>query len=258
MIGRQVQLEENPAAVFPRPMRVREKELIESVLPIDRPGYRAYRELIGRMVVLGEGRRGVGNLVLGLPGDSADTASPLPPVIAYGCVETTQDVYSITVRESVGDQVDVEILSSRGGEVPDHFEEKRRWSYSGWLPGRPLPSSGEALREIAVDGRSVLGIAPVERRIILHDSHTGMVHLIPVTNFHNELMLRKGERDPAVALNSGLLFQQLPSFTDDELRAAFIAYNAMKRRVEIQIPAQTASGKGHASLFSSLFRKKKS
>ena len=46
------------------------------------------------------------------------------PVIAYGMVETTRDAFTITVREEVAAQINVEIVSRRGEEIPDHFEEK--------------------------------------------------------------------------------------------------------------------------------------
>jgi hypothetical protein len=257
MIERRKELEQTPAVVFPRPLRVRERELIESVLPLDRPGYRAYRESIGKMIVLGEGRRGAGNIVIGMQGDVADVVSPLPPVVAYGCVETTQQTFTITVRENVGDQIDVEIVSSQGDEVPEHFEEKRRWSYSDWLPGKPLPSSGEVPREIAIDTRSVLAIAPREKRILVHDGLTGMNHLIPVTNFYNELMLQKGVRDPAVALKSDLLFVNLATFSNEELRLSFMTYNTRKRRITIVDPPATPPPDGSPSFLNFLFRKKK-
>ncbi len=221
-------------AQYPRPLRPKERDLLESVLPPDRPGYRRYRDLLETMQVLGEGRRGAGNLVLGHPGTVPDLDSPLAPVVAYGVVETTKDRYTITVRESMGDQVDVEIVSAHGEEIPDHFEEKRRWTYAAWKPGAVSPATGASVREVKIDERSVFVIAAEEKRLWLFDGMTGMNHPIPVTNYHNELMLHKRIRDPAIALQSGLLFDQLSSYTDDDLRAAFVLYNAGRRRVEIQ------------------------
>jgi hypothetical protein len=221
-----------------RVLRAKERDLLESVLPLDRPGYRELREMIGgTMVVLGEGRRGEGNLILGKEGETPDLGAPLTPVIAYGVVETTQDSYTISVREPQGGQLDVEIVSRHGREIPDHFEEKRRWSYSEWHPGAPSPATGAPVREISIDGRTTLALAAGERRLWIHVAATGMVVPIPVTNFYNEIMLVKGIRDPAIALNSSKLFEEPDRFTDDDLRAAFVAYNTTRQRVEITPPA---------------------
>ncbi len=229
---------------YPRTLRAKERDLLESVLPPDRPGYRTYRDLMETMLVIGEGRRGAGNLILGYPGGVVDLASPLPPVVAYGVVETTQDRYTITVREFAGDQLDVEIVSAHDEEVPDHFEEKRRWTYSAWRPGTASPATGTPVREVAIDDRSVLTIAVAETRLWLYDGATGMNHPIPVTNYHNELMLHKQIRDPAIALQAGLLFDRLASYSDEDLRAAFVSYNATRRRVDVHPASAPAPPRG--------------
>ena len=241
---------------YPRKLRNKEWDLLESVLPADRPGYKHYRDLISTMMVLGEGRRGAGNLVLGFEHDTADIGSPLAPVVAYGMVETTRDKFSITVREYVGEQIDIEIISTSGDEIPDHFEEKRRWTYSTWTPGTPSPSTGSPVREIAIDNAITLAIATAEKRIWVYDGRTGMNHLIPITNFYNELMLHKHIRDPKIALRSALFFQDLDTYNDRELRASFIAYNTMKRRVEVQAPETMKEKGGIRALFGKFLGKK--
>jgi hypothetical protein len=243
--------------VYPRALRPKEQDLLESVLPVDRPGYRQYRELLSRIVVLGEGWRGAGNLVLGISGDRPDVTSRLAPVVAYGIVETTRDAFSVTVREVVGDQIDVEIVSSRGEEVPDHFEEKRRWTYSTWAPGSPSPATGERAREVRVSETLVLGILSSEQRLLLHDSSTGMIHLIPITSFYNELMLHKNIRDPKTALNAKLLFQNPQSYSDENLRSSFISYNNLKRRVSIVETPPAPRSTGIVTYLKMLFGKEK-
>lgn len=219
------------SAEYPRPLRAKELDLLQSVLPVERSGYRHYRELIAAMVVLGEGRRGAGNYVLGYPGDEPDNQSPLAPVVAYGVVETTRDQYSITVREQSARQVDVEIVSRRGEEIPDHFEEKGRWTYSRWQPGMGCPRDGTPVREVTIDADVVLALAPTDRRIWVWERPTGVVRPVPITNLSHALMRVKGVRDPEVALRPSLLFERLGMFTDDELRRSFIAYNAVHPKV---------------------------
>jgi hypothetical protein len=221
---------------YPRALRRIELDLLESVLPPDRPGYRRYRDLIAAMVVLAEGSRGPGNYILGYPGDVPDLSMPLAPVFAFGVVESRETSYTVNVRELSGNQIDVEILSASATEVPDHLEERGRWTYSIWSPGSPSPATGGTVREVAVDENLTLAIAPQEKRIWLHEQSSGMNHLLPVTNFHNELMLSKGIRDPKVALDVGRFFSGLESYSDADLREALVRYNAPRHRVNVHVP----------------------
>jgi hypothetical protein len=241
---------------YPRKLRDKERDLLESVLPDGRPGDSHDRRLIGSMTVLGEGRRGEGNLILGFEGDEPDTTSPLAAVIAYGVVETTRDQYSIIVREYVGDQIDVEIVSNKGEEIPDHFEEKRRWTYSTWFPGKPSPATAAPVREIVVDDNLMLVIAKQERRLWVYDKATGINHLIPITNFHNELMLHRNIRDPKIALRSNLFFEDLTSYKDTELQAAFIAYNKLRPKVEVKQSEYVQKEGGLKGLLHKVFSRK--
>jgi len=242
---------------YPRPLRQKELDLLEFVLPADRSGYREYRDLLKRLVVLSQGRRGKGNLVLGFANDIADITSPLAPVVAYGMVETTRDMFSITVREYVGKQIDVEIVSTTGEEVSDHFEEKRRWTYSSWAPGDASPATGGAVREVTITGDLVLAIAWEDRRLWVHDGRTGMNLPIPITNFYNELMLHKNIRDPKIALVPGLFFDNLSTYADFELRAAFVAYNKLMRKVELVAQEAVVAERGMKAWFHQLLRRRR-
>ena len=248
----------DPVDSYPRQLRPKELDLLEAVLPADRPGYRQYREKIRSMVVLAEGSRGAGNYLLGRPGDVPDFSEPLSPVIAFGMVETTHTAYAVTIREQTGTQIDVEIVGGSAGEVPDHFEERKRWTYSSWLPGMPSPATGGMVREVTVDANLTLAIATPEKRIWLYDRRSGMNLLLPVTNYHNELMLHKGIRDPKVALDIGHFFAHQASYSDDDLREAFIKYNAPRRRVTVHVspPARSAEG-GLSQIVKRLFGKEK-
>lgn len=237
--------------LYPRPIQDKERDMLESVLPIERPGYRAYRELLAQMVVLGEGRRGRGNLVLGFAGDTPDIISPLGAVVAYGMVEATRDTFSITVREYLGKQIDVEIVSAGGEEIPQHFEEKRRWTYSDWQPGMVSPASGAIVREVSVDENIVLVCAKEDKRIWVYDSQSGIVHLIPITNFYNELMLLKNIRDPNIALRSTKFFDDLDTYSDDELRKTFMNYNKLRPKVSVAMPVEVQ----HISVWKLFFQR---
>ncbi len=244
------------AETYPRPLRAKEREMLEFVLPAESPGYNDYRRRIATMVVLAEGRRGKGNFVLGKPGDRADITSPLPSVVAYGAVETTLETFTITVREVVCDQIDAEIVSNRGEEIPDHIPETRRWTYSTWRPGMLSPATQSPVREVKINKSLVLAIVAQEKRLWLFDGELLMNHLIPITNYYNELMFHKHIRDPQVALKSGLLFDQIHRYSDGDLRAAFVAYNSLKRRVKVKAEETVVEEKGLGILIKKYFTKK--
>jgi hypothetical protein len=241
---------------YPRPLRSKELDLLETVLPVERPGYRALRVRLESMTVLGEGRRGEGDLILGIPGDLPDLDSPLAPVIAYGMVETTRDEFTISVREEAGNQFNVEIVSAGGRGIPDHYEEKRRWTYSRWSPGEVSPATGATVREVFIGAGVTLAFAQAEKRIWIHEGSGGIVRLIPITNYYNELMIRRGIRDPRIALVPPLLWKDLKSFSDEDLLRAFVAYNALRRHVPLHLDSPPVRRTGIPLFMRQLFKRR--
>lgn len=225
---------------YPRPLTRREREWLAWVLPADRPGYRELAGAIGEMVVIGEGRRGRGEIILGRSGAEVDFSAPLAPVFAYGMLETDFGPISITVREPADGQVSVEMVSHRRDELPDEFEESRRWTYSEWDPGRPCPQCGGRLREVPMHGTEgavrhlVLALCAADRRLWVHDAAARVNRLIPTTQYYNELMLHKNIRDPQRALDAKRLFAELSSYTDADLARAFATYNALRAKVPVE------------------------
>jgi hypothetical protein len=224
---------------YPRPILAHEREWIGWILPSERPGYRRYLDLIGTMVVLGEGRRGEGELILGYPGAQPDFSSPLAPLFAYGAIETAGGTISISLREIMDDQISIEIVSHKTGEIPAQLEEHSRWTYSTWDPSDACPQCGRVLREVPMHstgpdgGRFVLAVCSTDRRLWVFDPSTGVNRLIPVTNFYNELMLHKNIREPGIALDSRRLFTDVDRFSDSDLAYAFLTYNKIRTKVPI-------------------------
>ncbi len=226
-----------PNGEYPRPLSTREREWIDWVLPAARKGYGEFRARLTHLVVVGEGRRGKGEFVLGKEGGTPDFSNPLPPVFAYGMIETDSGGISITVRDMADDQVSVEIVSQRSDVIPERYAEHRRWTYSTWNPGEACPQCQMECREIPMRGdrndlpQYTLAVCPADRRLWVHDASSLVNRLIPVTNFYNELMLHKGIRDPGVALDSKNLFKNLRGYSDGDLRMAFRSYNQLKTKV---------------------------
>jgi len=226
-----------PSTEYPRSLTRREQEWIEWILPEERAGYRQYREILAEMIVIGEGRRGSGEMILGKSGDQPDFSAPLPPVFAYGLLETDRGEISVTLREVLDDQISVEMVCRSSDTLPDEFLESRRWTYSLWSPGNPCPQCSRHTREITMQTpgavRYVLAICVHDKRIWVHDGQTGVIKLIPVTNFYNELMLHKNIRDPKIALDHKRFFAELATYTDNDLIYTFSTYNTILPHVHV-------------------------
>ena len=238
----------NPAAVhtgsgngqlkeFPRPLSRFEGESLLWLLPKQKSGYEQYRKYIDEWLVVSEGRRGTGNYILAAQGTIADNESPLPPVYAYGVIETSGGNISVTLRELFYDQLEFEIMNLSGPAVPVEFDENRRWNFSLWFPGDVCPACGRNPRQVSLQRENgaalTLSLCTTDKRIWIHDAGDGVNHLIPVTNFYNELMLHKHIRDPKKVLDSNNLFLQTDSFSDDDLADAFSSYNKLRKKVEL-------------------------
>ena len=241
---------------FPRPLRPIERDVLDIVLPSERAGYREIRDRIVRMIVLSEGRRGDGDLVLGFPGDTPDLSSPLTAVVAYGVLETTAGSFLITVREEAANQINVEIVSERGERLPDQVEEKRRWTYSRWSPGEASPSTGGAVREVNIGDAHTLVCDPSDRRLWLYDAHSGLVCPLPITGFYSELMLSLGIRDPATVFRTSLFWERLPSYPDEQLKEAFVRYNHKRHRADLTVTSEVPDVWSMGSFVRRIFRRR--
>ncbi len=236
----------NGETQFPRSLTTLERGLLEWLLPADRRGYRAYRELLDVWKVSGQGRRGEGNYILAAEGTAPDNESPLPQVLAYGLVETEGDEIAVLVRERLGDQVEFEIASLKSETIPREWKEIRRWTYSTWLPGKPCPICRGIVREVPLRASPThllaLAICRADKKIWIYDSETGINHIIPLTNFYNELMLHKNVREPSIALRPELLFANIDTYSDRDLLYAFVTYNKLRTKIvldhEIVIPPE--------------------
>ncbi|MBI3111465.1 MAG: hypothetical protein HYZ01_07825 [Ignavibacteriales bacterium] len=242
----------NGSETFPRDLASDERDLLQWVLPADRPGYRAYRALLDQWKVQARGRRGEGNYILAAEGERPDNESPLPQILALGMVETMEGNFSVIVRERLGDQVEFEIGGTGGRVGPGKSPERRRWTLSSWSPGEPCPACGQPLRETGMrtgDAKELsLAICQADKRLWIHDTVSGINHPIPVTNFYNELMLHKNIRDPKVALEPNRFFGDLPRYSDLDLTKAFITYNGLRTKIVLEHPIILPAPEGNLFL----------
>jgi hypothetical protein len=225
---------------FPRSLNALEENLLLWILPEDRPGYREYRSALRSMRIVGQGKRGKEHYILSEPGKEIDPDAPLSPLFAFGVVETLSGVLSVSIRERAGEQVDVEITGLGSDDARQALEETKRWTYSSWVPSQPCPICSGVLREVEMaterQRRLVLAICSKDKRLWVNDGITGVNHVIPVTNFYNELMLHLKIREPKTALDSRRLFTGLASYSDTDLIKAFSSYNKLRTKISFEEP----------------------
>jgi hypothetical protein len=230
--------------MFPRELSTQEQAWIEWLLPTDKLGYKQFREQIEKLVILGEGRWGKNDFILGRIGQEIDLTEKMHPTFAFGFIHgiiigVECDV-TISIHEpnEIG-QIEMQISPSSSEEIPYELKELKRWTYSTWKPGENCPATGKQVREVNIktagDFSYTLAISPAQKVLWLHSPIDGTNHLIPVTNFYNELMILKQIRDPKVALDHKNLFTYLQQFTDAELIGAFKHYNVLYKKVDIAL-----------------------
>ncbi len=242
---------------FPRKLNDIEKQLLFLLLPPERNGYNLYREKIANYFVLGYGRYGGGNLILGNEDDEIDFTMPSAPVFAVGNVKTAAgDVY-IVIHEEFENQIEVdfsepEILKS------DNTAIISSWSYSAWKPGMKNPANNEKIREIhIIKNALVVAISPSDKKIWVFEKESGVNHFIPVTKFYDELMRIKEEKDPKIALDASRFFTELQTYSDELIARAFLVYNKYWKKMEIDSSRFVAKNKPKRT-FLKLFKRGKS
>jgi hypothetical protein len=221
---------------FPRALTEKEKYLLFKVLPENKSGYRKYRDKIEELVVIGQGRFSRDNMILGMPGKKPDLSFPSTPVFAIGTVICKETQIDIAIHEEIDNEIEFDISTNNAYKPDEDLTELSNWSYSEWVPGMDAPNDNSEVKEVGViPGGLILTIAPKHKKIWLHNIETGVNHLIPLSNFYNQLMMVRDIRNTKVALNPGLFFDQLDNYSDGDLVSALITYNKYIKRFNIDL-----------------------
>ena len=247
-------LNQNGHRLYPRNLTPREKDWLFYLLPEESHAYAEYRSTIASMLVIGEGRFGEGNLVLGYEGDSPDLSYSSLPVFASGQIICKGCTIQISIHEFFDNKIEVSLSNLSDSEIPEFLLETARWSYSYWRPGKPSSFKGDKLREINVsknDNELVLALSPESRTVWLHDSRSKVNYIIPVTNFINELLRGNPKIDKSGGINIGFIFSNLEKFEDDDFIRAFVQYNKHWHKIEL-LDSDVAFGK-RKGLFKKIF-----
>jgi hypothetical protein len=216
---------------FPRELSALEKDWISSALPDNKPGYKKYKEKLFSLFVIGKSGIEDNSIILGKK-DSIPEGDLVFPVFASGNIVYKTGYVYVTVSSEEEGLIEIDFDVNVGGL--NDLSEIKRWSYSDWLPGRPTPEDNSMVREIDIIKKElILAAAPSHKRIWIYEDGSGINHLIPVTNFYNELMRTLKIKDPEIALDSNKFFTDLDKYRDEDLAVAFLTYNKRWKKVDI-------------------------
>lgn len=216
---------------YPRKISTTEITLLFSILPQEKSGYNEYRKILPELYVIGEGRFGSGNLLLGSINAKPDLTVSSSPVFAIGSVHTKSTVYDLVIHSIVDSIIEFQIEPYL---VEDDFKIEKVITYSLWKPGMKAPEDGSTVYEYEIKyPEYMLAIAPSSKKIWLHDYKTGVNHIIPVSNFFNELMRLRNIKDDNQLKNPAKYFEKIDSFSSLELRLAFLMYNNYLKRFNL-------------------------
>ncbi|OIP60886.1 MAG: hypothetical protein AUK34_05905 [Ignavibacteria bacterium CG2_30_36_16] len=217
--------------MFPRELYNSEKEILFYLLPEKKPGYNCYRKKISAMFVIGNGRFGDTNKIIGSAESTIDLSAASTPVFALGTIYEPGKKIDVLIHEEMDGQIEFDISEKKDASIIRNSV----WSYSQWQPGSKAPGDNADVREIIIlNDLYTLAIATSHKKLWLHSSETGVNHIIPVTNFYNYLMLVKNIRETKIVLKPDLFFINQKNYQDNELKSAFILYNKYFKRVKIK------------------------
>ena len=220
---------------FPRRLSSFEEDAIQILLPDDKVGYRPYREFARTAQVIGEGRWGLGDLILAHHQSAIDLTSGMKPVIAYGEF-ALNDGRTITASIHTPEDEQIEVQFSEDTSVLEAGSIKSHWTYSSWLPERKDPAIGD-IREIALKVTNqklqyVFAICASRHALWVHHTDTGFNQLLPVTGFYEYLLRSKPFAEKSAKLSPRYFFAHLDEFSDEELRDALLHYNDESRKFD--------------------------
>ena len=243
---------------LPRKLDDWELEILFQILPQDKPKYNAFRKNFSDFFLIGTSRFGEGNYILANKNDKVDLTAPASNVFAAGIVITDKDKYDITIHEVFENEIEIDFISEKNKIVTESEKIIDSKSYSNWKPGDKSPFSNSNVREVhLIKNEVVIAVCSDEKKIWTYDASTQFNFVIPLTNFYNEIIRVKGERNPETALKPKLLFEKPEMFTDEEIGQGFLLYNKFMKKMNIDYSIFKDVEKQKTSFWDKIFGRNK-
>lgn len=218
---------------FPRALTASELTLVRWLLPTTCSTYAELLRGIESSVAIGEGRWGLGDLMLGSTDTELDLTLTMAPIVAFGECSVAGETLSINIHELNVDDL-IEIQFSGVWPIPENVSTASAWTYSYWKPGMPCPATGGTVREVSLRDNSgdvlyTLAISATKRIVWLHHNKSGYNQSIALTGFADEVFRTHNIRDAKAVTHPVTLFDRLAEFSDDDLRHACMSYNRVAK-----------------------------
>lgn len=217
--------------IYPRKLTASERTILFSILPDGKTGYKNYRSLIDKFYLIGEGRFGNGNLILGELDKLSDPFISSSSVFALGNIFTADEDYYIVIHSIDEGAIEIQIDPY---PVNNEIVITKVVSYSDWVPGMKSPEKNSKVYQYLIKEKEyILAICPLSKKIWLHEYITGVNHIIPKSNFINELMqLQKVTKDKSL-INPANFFENINKFSDNEIKLSFLLYNKYLKHFDL-------------------------
>lgn len=217
--------------IYPRKLTPSERTILFSILPDVKTGYKNYRSLIDRFYLIGEGRFGNGNLILGEPDKLPDSLTSSAPVFALGNIFTADQDYYVVIHSIDEGAIEIQIDPY---PLKDETVITKVVSYSDWVPGMESPENNSRVHQYLIkEEEYLLAVCPLSKKIWLHEYITGVNHIIPKSNFVNELMQIQKVTEDKSLINPSNFFENINKFPDDEIKLSFLRYNKYLKRFDL-------------------------
>ena len=247
----------NGQSVYPRNLSAMEIEQLNFVLPENIIVYNDYRMRIAALLVIGQGRMGEGNFILGKIGDIPDLSYSSLPVFASGQIKYGNDKVQVTIHEEFDNNIEFSINVINSESITEGSKITGGWTYSTWKPGDKSPFENDELRIIDIAEKKkelVLVLSKANHSIWLYEAAKQYNHIIPVTNFINELLRGNTSIERTKGINMNYIFDNLNKFKDNDFIKAFVNYNKQWHKVNSS-KIELKPVKEKTGLFGKLFGK---
>lgn len=236
----------DPLQIYPRRLSEIELKYLRYILPDSVAVYNEYFTQLAALWVIGHGRFGHENLVIGEENTVNTHHSGLGSIFSAGVYIENGTRTELLLHSMVEGQAEFDIMNQ------PEAKGDAAYTLSLWRPGVKLPGSAEKVREIPLmRDKLLLACDREKRQFWIFEYETQFNRIIPATNLLNEIRFvagLKGELKPKE------IFTQLDTVSDEKIVKAFIKYNKLFNKIEHLQITPPAPQKQQTGFFDRIFK----
>lgn len=231
---------------YPRRLTETEMKYLRYILPEDILVYDNYYKQLSGLWVIGHGRFGHENLVIGEEKTLNTHHSGLGSIFAAGVYMENGTRTELLLHAMVEGQAEFDIMTQKAEEGDAAY------TLSRWKPGKKLPGSREGVREITLTkGKLLLACDREKRQFWIHEYEREFNRIIPATNLLNEIRFVAGMKGD---LKPKEIFALIDGVSDEMIIKAFIKYNKLFKKIEHLEITPSVQEKQKSGFFDRIFK----